>query len=54
MGYIIHNLNNNKKIYLSRKRAEIELSERIRYVLGVLDEQEMTGYSSDLDQIGGP
>jgi len=54
MGYIIRNLSNNKEIYLSRKKAEIELSERIRYILGALDEQEMTGYSGDPDQIGGP
>ena len=54
MGFIIRNLSNNKEIYLSSKSVEIELSERIRYILGALDEQEMTGYSSDLDQIGGP
>lgn len=54
MGYTIRNLSNNKEIYLSSKKAEMELSERIRYILGALDEQEMTGYSSDLDQIGGP
>ena len=54
MGYEIHNLNNDKTIYVSNKTAEKELSERIRFNLGGLCEEEMTGYSSDPNQIGGP
>jgi len=39
MGYKIINLNNGKEIYLTNKKAETEISEKIRHCL---NEQQNT------------
>ena len=54
LGFEIKNLSNGKAIYISKKKASVHLSERIRFRLDELTEEELTGYSSDSNQIGGP